>query len=571
MNHFEQKNKKIFNGGAILKNSRNDIDPDEIFLDSSNLPKFDTHQFEGRLVSPISGRVIVFLSVFFAFIFIALAVKTWNLQVVNGSAYAFRSENNRLRHTTLFSPRGVIFDRNKKELAWNVYGDDKEFALRKYTEIPGFSHMLGYVKYPAKDSSGFYYNENYVGKTGVESFFNADLSGENGQKIIETNALGKIQSENIIRPPKSGKSIVLTVDERVQGKLYESISGLAQRAGFSGGAGVIMDIRNGEILALSNYPEYSSQVMSDGYDRTAIKAYSEDRNNPFLNRIIDGLYTPGSIVKPFVALGALTENIISPTDTIFSGGSITVPNIYNPSKPSVFTEIRAHGYVDMRKALAESSNVYFYEIGGGFENQRGLGITNIEKYVRMFGFGSDFPEGFFSGKSGTVPNPEWKKETFKNDSAWRLGDTYNTAIGQYGFQVTPIQVARAVSAIANGGILINPSIILNSPDIEAKSVGIKSEDFQVVREGMRGAVQYGTAVGLNIPQVEVAAKTGTAEIGSSKKFVNSWVIGFFPYKNPKYAFVVLMEKGPSINLIGGLFVMRELLDWMSLNTPEYLR
>lgn len=564
-----KKIKKFFSGGKYLKSPKKDIDPDEIFLDSSNLPNFDTHQFEGRLVSSISRKAIALLAAFFILILIVFACKTWNLQVTNGSEYAARSENNRLRHTAIFSPRGVIFDRNNKELTWNTYGEDKEFALRKYIEGLGFSHILGYVKYPAKDAFGFYYNENYVGKTGVEFFFNSKLSGENGQKIIEINALGKIQSENVIRPPKNGNNLVLSIDERVQSKLYESISGLAKRVGFSGGAGVIMDVNNGEILALSSYPEYSSQIMSDGTDGGAINAYLEDKNKPFLNRVIDGLYTPGSIVKPFVALGALTENIISPTDTIFSGGKITIPNIYDPTKPSVFTEIKAHGYVDMRKAIAESSNVYFYEIGGGYENQKGLGIYNIEKYMRMFGFGSDFSEGFFSGKSGTVPSPEWKKENFKNDAVWRIGDTYNTAIGQYGFQVTPIQVARAASAIANGGKLVNPSIILNSANVEAKQIDIKSEDFQVVREGMRGAVLYGTAVGLNLPNVEVAAKTGTAELGTAKKFVNSWAIGFFPFKNPKYAFTVLMERGPSANLIGGLYVMRELLDWMSVNAPEY--
>lgn len=564
------KDNRIISDGKRVKISKNDIDPDEIFLDSSNLPNFDTHQFEGRIVSSISRKSIAILSVFFTLVFVLFFYKIWNLQITKGSEYSARSENNRLRHTTLFSPRGVIFDRNKKELAWNVYGEDKEFALRKYTDLPGFSHILGYVKYPAKDSSGFYYNENYVGKTGVEKFFNNELSGENGQKIIETDALGKIQSENIIRPPKNGDNVILTIDMNVQNKLHEAISGLAQRAGFSGGAGVIMDVRDGGILALTSYPEYSSQVMSDGSDANAIKSYLENKDKPLLDRVIDGLYTPGSIVKPFVALGALTEHIISPTDVIFSGGSITVPNIYDPSKPSVFTEIRAHGYVDMRKAIAESSNVYFYEIGGGFEKQPGLGIGNIEKYVKSFGFGSDFPEGFFSGKTGVVPSPDWKKETFKSDPTWRIGDTYNTAIGQYGFQITPIQAVRAVGAIANGGKLLNPSIIMNQPIDIARSIGVNEDDFKVVREGMRGAVQYGTAVGLNIPQVEVAAKTGTAELGSSKKFVNSWVIGFFPYNNPRYAFAVLMERGPSINLIGGLFVMRELLDWMSINASSYL-
>lgn len=563
------KIKKIFGEHRHLSSKRKEIDPDEIFLDSSNLPKFDNHQFEGRMVSPISRRNITLLAIFLILGFITLSFKVWNLQITEGAKYLKRSENNRLRHVAVFSPRGVVYDRNGKEITWNVFGEDKEFALRKYTDLPGFSHILGYVKYPAKDSSGFYYNEDYVGKTGVEKFFNSELSGENGLKITETNALGKVESESVIRPPKEGGSLTLSIDAGVQNKLYESIAGLSQRAGFSGGAGVIMDARSGEVLAMVNYPEYSSQIMTDGSDNVAIQSYLEDTNKPFLNRVIDGLYTPGSIVKPFVALGALTEKIISPGETIFSGGSITVPNIYDPSKPSVFTETRAHGYVDMRKAIAESSNVYFYEIGGGYENQKGLGILNIEKYMKIFGFGSDFSEGFFSGKTGIVPNPEWKKETF-GDSNWRIGDTYNTSIGQYGFQITPMQAVRAVSAIANGGIILNPSIIFNPSKGDAKSIGIKSEDFQVVREGMRGAVLYGTATGLNISQVEVAAKTGTAELGSSKKFVNSWAIGFFPYENPKYAFAVLMEKGPSVNLIGGIFVMRELLDWMSVNTSQYL-
>lgn len=566
-----RKIKKIFSGGNLNVMKKNkEIDPDEIFLDSSNLPKFDTNQFEGRIVSPISKRGITFLGFFFTVLFIVFAVKVWNLQITNGAAYSTRSENNRLRHTTIFSMRGVIYDRNNEKLAWNTFGEDKEFALRKYSDLSGLSHILGYVKYPAKDSSGFYYNEDYIGKAGSEKFFNNQLTGENGLKIIETNALGKIQSESITRPPKEGNNAILSIDSRVENKLYESIFDLSKRAGFSGGAGIIMDVHNGEVLALASYPEYSSQILSDGSDAKSIKAYLEDINKPFLNRVVDGLYTPGSIVKPFIALGALTEKIITPSDKIFSGGSIAVPNIYDPNKPSIFTEIRAHGWVDVRKALAESSNVYFYEVGGGYESQKGLGIYNIEKYMKFFGFGNDFPDGFFSGKSGIVPSPEWKKKNFA-DSSWRVGDTYNTAIGQYGFQITPIQAVRAVSVIANGGKLINPSIILNSQNADFKQIDIKSEDFQAVREGMRGAVLDGTATGLNIPQVKVAAKTGTAELGVSKKFVNSWVIGFFPYENPKYAFAVLMEKGPSVNLIGGLYVMRELLDWMSVNTPLYLQ
>lgn len=565
-----RKKKKWFSGYRYLARSKSEIEPDEIFLDSSNLPKFDNHQFEGRLVSPIPNRNIALLFTFFILVFSVFIFKIWNLQITEGVKYSEKSENNRLRHITLFSPRGVIYDRNEKELAWNIFSEDRDFALRKYNNLLGFSHILGYVKYPAKDSSGFYYNEKYVGKTGVEKIFDKNLLGENGLKITETNALDEIESENVIRLPKAGGNLTLSIDADVQNKLYESISGLAERVGFSGGVGVIMNVENGEILSMVSYPEYSSQIMTDGKDSELIQSYLEDSRKPFLNRTTNGLYTPGSIVKPFVAIGALTENIISPLDTIFSGGSITVPNIYDPSKPSVFTEIKAHGYVDMRKALAVSSNVYFYEVGGGYENQKGLGIMNIEKYMKMFGFGIDFSEEFFSGKSGVIPNPEWKKYNF-GDSQWRIGDTYNTSIGQYGFQVTPMQAVRAVSAVANGGKILNPSIILNPSNFVERLVDIKEEDFQVVREGMRGSVLYGTSIGLNIPQVEVAAKTGTAELGTSKKSINSWVIGFFPYQKPKYAFAVLMEKGPSVNLIGGVYVMRELFDWMSINSPQYLQ
>lgn len=566
----EIKKKKLNDYGRVGRINK-DIDPDEIFLDSSNLPNFDNNQFEGRIVKSISGASIVFMSIFFVFAFMLFTIKVWSIQISKGDEYSTRSENNRLHYTTVFSPRGVIYDRNGVELVWNTYGEDKEFALRKYINLPGFSHILGFVKYPAKDSSGFYYNEDYIGKEGVEKFYNDILAGEHGLKMVETNALGKVQSGVVVRLPKNGANVSLSIDSKVQNKLYESISGLAQRVGFSGGAGVIMNVENGEILALSSYPEYSSQVLSDGDNNDTIQTYLTDKNKPFLNRVTNGLYTPGSIVKPFIAVGALTEKIIKPFDIIFSGGSITIPNIYNPDKPSVFTETKAHGYIDMKKALAESSNVYFYEVGGGFEKQQGLGIFNIEKYMRLFGFGSDFPEGFFSGKTGTVPNPEWKKKTFKNDSQWRIGDTYHTAIGQYGFQVTPIQTVRAISTIANGGRLINPSITLNQSNIDSKMLSVHSDDFKIIREGMRDAVIYGTATGLNIPQVKVAAKTGTAELGTAKKFVNSWAIGFFPYENPKYAFAVLMERGPSVNLIGGIFVMRELLDWMSVNTPQYLQ
>jgi penicillin-binding protein 2 len=227
----------------------------------------------------------------------------------------------------------------------------------------------------------------------------------------------------------------------------------------------------------------------------------------------------------------------------------------------------------MRRAIAVSSDVYFYEIGGGFENQPGLGIEKIEKYMRLFGFGETIQDNPLFDRTGTIPSPEWKKENFE-DGSWRIGDTYHTSIGQYGFQVTPIQVARAVASIANNGALLSPTILQTSePEAIKKSepLGFSDEQMSIVKDGMRLAVIEGTASGLNIPQVTIAAKTGTAELGASKKFVNSWIVGFFPYEKPRFAFAAIMEKGPYDNTIGALYVVRQLFEWMAVNTPEYLK
>jgi len=550
-----------------------EIDPDQIFLDSQNLPAFDRHQFEGRIERPISRRTIWSVAVVFILILILLLGKTYTLQIQEGAKYAKQSAQNRLRHTLIFGSRGVFYDRKGTFLAWNVIDkNEPEFTKRKYLDQTGLAHILGFLKYPTKDKAGFYYKVDFEGRDGVERYFNEYVAPQHGLKIVETDAHGAVQSESVLKPPKDGDSVTLTIDERLQEKLYAFIGATAKDHGFQGGAGVLMDVQNGELLSLVSFPEYNSQTLTDGADEAAIARAFNDPKKPFLNRATDGLYTPGSVVKPFVALGALEEKIITPEKTIVSTGSISVPNPFDPKKPTVFNDWKAHGVVDMRRAIAVSSDVYFYEIGGGFEDQKGLGIANIEKYMRMFGFGTPPPGSDMFGKAGVIPNPEWKKANFNGDG-WRLGNTYHTAIGQYGFQVTPLQVVRAVAALANGGKLLEPRLVVEKDVPPSYTiVPIHTSSFQVAREGMRAAVMDGgTASGLSIPQVAVAAKTGTAELGTRKQFVNSWVAGFFPYEKPRYAFVVLMERGPHDNTVGGLYVMRELLEWMSVYTPEYLK
>lgn len=558
------------------KRIKGDIAPDEIFLDSKNLPNFNTQQFEGRLEKAIPKRSIYLLGLFFAVIAMVFMVQLGNLQVVKGEAYYKKSENNTLAKQPIFADRGLIYDRKQTLLAWNTWSatDTNKFQApkRSYYASSGFGLLLGYVSPPAKDSSGNYWQDTFIGKDGVEKSYNTVLTGANGVRITETDVSGVVQSENVVSPPKAGDNITLSIDARIQKKLYDSIVSMAKSVSFSGGAGVIMDIKTGELLALTSYPEYNSTILSEGKDKKIINGYFSDNRKVFLNRAVSGLYTPGSIVKPFIAYGALMENVISPFKQILANGSISIPNPYFPQKKSVFKDHGSFGYVDMRKAIAVSSDVYFYEIGGGYQDQKGLGIVNIDKYAGLFGIAQKTGIDIGGEKAGTIPTPDWKAKTFKGE-IWRVGDTYNTSIGQYGFQVTPLQMARAVAGIANNGIMPTPHIRLDDAVMSAKivTVPVDTDKLQVIKEAMRMVVTEGTGTALNLPSVKVAAKSGTAQIGVGNTNTNSWIVGFFPYDNPKYTFAVLMERGPKSASGNATRVMSEVVDYMSVYTPEYLK
>ncbi|MBP6866644.1 MAG: hypothetical protein KBC12_03845 [Candidatus Pacebacteria bacterium] len=550
------------------------VEPDEIFLDSENLAGFNEQQFEGRIEKPIKSRTIYSVGIFFVIFILVFSGQLFNLQIKNGESYFKRSENNTLNKAIIFAERGIIYDRNGVELAWNSKPDVAEagvFSTRMY-KTPGFSHVLGYLSAPAKDDKGVFWQTEFVGKDGLEKIYADRLAGENGAKVIEIDAHGAVHSENIVNTPKRGEDLYTTIDSRLQAELYNLIAEHSRANSFIGGAGIIIDVGSGEILTSTSYPEYDPLVLSFGKDSEKIQGYLKDKRKVFLDRAISGLYAPGSIVKPFFALGALAEKIIDPYKEILSTGSIAIPNPYVKGAETVFKDWKAHGWTDMSEAIAVSSDVYFYAIGGGFESQRGLGISNLNKYARLFGIGEKTGVDLPDEKSGNIPSPEWKLKTFKNDP-WRIGDTYHTAIGQYGFQVTPLEMARATAALANGGTLVTPHFInkddKGAPVKQIVDDKILDSHYTSVREGMREAVTYGAALTMNVPFVDVAAKTGTAQVGISKNKVNSWVIGFFPYENPKYAFTVMMESGPAVGTVGAAPIMRQLLDWMAIYTPEY--
>lgn len=548
-----------------------DIAPDEIFLDSQNLPDFNTDQFEGRIEKPISRNVFTMVYLFIFIVGSLFIYKVWNLQINDGDVFRTRSDNNSLHKTFIYADRGVIFDRNKVPLAWNEANPNTDdYSLRAYATSTGLSTILGYIKYPSKDSSGFYYQEKFVPKDGMEKIYNDYISGKDGTKIVETDVRGNVVSESVVDKPVDGENLQTSIDIRLQRRLYYSLLDIADRAGYKGGAGIIMDVHTGEILASSNFPEYDSKVMTDGSNSKKINEWLNSSNHPFLNRVVQGLYTPGSIMKLFVAMGVLDQKVISPTKQILSTRSITIPNPFYPDKPSVFMDWKAHGLADLRRAIAVSSNVYFYEVSGGYKDQKGIGIGNLDRYVAMFGFGTTTNINFMGEKYGTIPSPEWKKKAF-NGEEWRVGDTYNTSIGQYGFQVTPLQVVRAVGAIATDGKILTPTFIKNTGQpVETKEVGLNPSDYKIVKEGMRQGVTEGTSQAINFPFVKVASKTGTAQIGVAKDEVNSWVVGYWPYENPKYAYAIVMERGSKNNQFGAVLVMQEFLDWVHVYASEYL-
>jgi penicillin-binding protein 2 len=309
-----------------------EINPEEIFLDSSNLPSLDEAQFEGRVEFPINPLGIVGVGVVFVLGALAFLSQAFNLQVVHGDEYAEVSRENRIERSVIFASRGVIYDRTGRALAWNeapgtstVATSTRPFALRRYTDLPGLAHVLGYVNYPRQDDSGAWWREDYTGISGVEFTANASLRGINGNLLIERDARGKTKREDMVVPPSDGSDEKLAIDAEVQSKLFSILSAHAETYKFRGGAAAIMDVATGELLALTSFPEYDNDAFSGG-DSDIVAKTNTDPRAPLLNRAVAGVYTPGSIVKPVFAVGALAENIIHPEKKILSTGQLVVPN-----------------------------------------------------------------------------------------------------------------------------------------------------------------------------------------------------------------------------------------------------
>lgn len=432
----------------------------------------------------------------------------------------------------------------------------KKNAIRLYPEKEYFAQVVGYggrVSETDMKNNPHLFTIDSIGKEGAELAYDDYLRGENGITEREIDAVSRVMKEKRAQGDVIGMNVVLTIDAELQRKISDVLANqIAITPEAKGAAAVALDPQTGEVLALVSLPSYDNNMFSTLSARKMYQQAINDPAKPFFNRAIAGMYPPGSVIKPFVAYAALEEKVVTPRTQVMSTGSIVVPNPYNPEAPAVFRDWKAggHGIVDIYKAIAESVNTYFYSIGGGYGDIEGLGIARIKKYLDTFGFGTRTHIDIAGEGAGTVPDKTWKEETLKEQ--WTLGDTYNISIGQGNLLITPLQLARAYAALANGGKLMQPllvkevidnnkNVIFESRPLVVSTAADGEKNLSVVRAGMRQTVTDGSARRLADLPVAVAGKTGTAQ--ASRGTTHAWFASFAPFDDPQIALVILFEEG----------------------------
>lgn len=460
--------------------------------------------------------------------------------------------------------------------------------IRDYKNPQVFAHAIGYVgkinaqEYQEKMSSGYLYND-FLGKVGLEQIYERDLRGIFGERQVEVDAKGIVKKVFGEKAALSGKNLYLNIDAELQEKLYESLKLRLQGLNRSRAAAIAMNPQNGKILALLSLPSFDNNLFAEGISPKDYQKIIQDKNQPLFNRAISGTYPPGSTVKPMVAAAALQENVITERTFLNDQGKLVVPNIYGgPDYYFYGYNPRGLGVLDVRGAIALSSDIFFYIIGGGYKPAKigGLGIGKLTDYYRKFKLGQKLGIDLPGEEEGLVPTPEWKQKRFAGDavaSRWYLGDTYHVSIGQGDLLVTPLQLISWISTIANGGKIYRPYLVDRIEDNERKVIrqfspaavvgdlGIDPKNLEVVREGMRKVVTEGTAKPLNTLSVSVAGKTGTAQFDARNPYrTHAWFTAFAPYENPEIAVVVLIEDGGEGG-VNSVPVVREVLDWWSKN------
>jgi len=428
---------------------------------------------------------------------------------------------------------------------------------RHYQSSASLGHILGYIgKISQKELESLGYSDlswaDYVGKSGLEKSYDRQLRGKKGLKQVEVDSVGRIKRVLAERSFRAGNSLILSLDYDLQRVMDQSLARMLSRNGFKRGVAIASDPRTGEILGLVSLPGYDDNIFSSPRVNKEYTRLLNDENRPLFNRAISGLYPTGSVIKPIVAAAALQEKTITENTWINCKGEISVKNRYNPKIVYRFKDWKAHGPTNVIKAIAESCNVFFYYIGGGFDQIKGLGYEKLARYFKKFGLGQKTGIDLPLEEAGLIPSPEWKEST--KGEVWYQGDTYHLAIGQGDLLASPLQVNNYISAIANGGNLIKPRLIKEIIGPDGRVIEKEKKEFlkrslvsrsavNIVKQGMRAAVTGGTSTPLNDLPVAAAAKTGTAQTPQGEGHEHAWFTAFAPYDNPKIVVTVMVENG----------------------------
>ena len=556
------------------------------------------------------SRRVLALTVLVAAGFVVLLGQLWYLQVLEGSRFRDMSEKNRIRVRPVAAPRGILFDRNGLALVDNRPAftlslipremEDRNTVLARLAvmlkiplgelqesltrvpadslrpvrirrdlsledvakveesklDLPGVvveveptrvyptntfaAHLLGYVREVSDEQmkGGRYRRGDMIGQTGLERLLDEHLRGRDGGERIEVDALGRPVQLMQREEPRPGAQVITTVDRRIQETAERAMAGKA-------GSVVVMDPKSGDILALASGPAYGLDTFAGNLDRDAWARLIKDPAHPLLNRALQGQYPPGSVFKMVVVAAGLQEGALSPMDRTYCNGTYDYGG-----RTWKDWKVGGHGHVDLRGAVIHSCDVFFYQAG------LKVGPDVIARYAKAFGFGSATGIDLTGEKVGLVPSPAGRRERGR---VWHAGETLNVAIGQGALLVTPLQVARMTSAIANGGVLWKPRLIqkVERPDGSLAysetskmtgQVDLAPAIWAFLRHSMSGVVNDGgTGVAARIPGLEVAGKTGTAQtIANSKSEKgqdHAWFAAFAPAKDPQVVVVVMVEGG----------------------------
>lgn len=463
-------------------------------------------------------------------------------------------------------------------LQWMVSGTDlpgvtvKALPTRKYVAGPAATHLIGYVGKISEQELAASPQATLLdvtGKTGLEKVYNRELTGRDGKQYVERDVLNRQQQVLVGQNPEPGQTLRLSIDLELQQQLYQRLADAVKGAHSPGGAAIALDPQTGQVLAMTSVPSYDDNWFVTAGHSAEITQTLTGKNKPLLNRAVAGQYPSGSIIKPIIAVGALAEKIVTPLTTVLSVGGFKVGH-------DTFPDWKAggHGLTNLAKALAESVNTYFYAVGGGYQQQRGLGVDRIVKYLLLFGWGRRSGIDLPNEASGFLPTKDWRDH--QRPSPWKLGDTYHLSIGQGDVEVTPLQIADGVAAIANNGTLYQPYVVTDVYDASGQhlrtvqphaiTTNLASRSvLAAVQNGMRQGVLNGSSRALQSLPVTAAGKTGTAQFGADGK-THAWFAAYAPYDHPSIVIVVLVEAGGEGN-VSALPVAKDILQWYFTRQP----